>query len=466
MYVSQALLDNSKVKVLAFFIDISYNIDAQNERSDCMKRFLPVLMCLCMILCSCAHKDHTYSQSWSYDTEAHWIACKHSECDTTVARATHSFAVSFDGTLVCNVCSYSKSKENEATPHTHTPTGEYVMSSSHHWRACEGCNERLDEQEHTWGERYVTVPPTSDTEGIAERYCTVCDKFSTVTLDTIVGKMSEENWRSSFELSNVRVTEWSKNGSLSSVNTMYDVDGNIVALYDSSSTAYKGRSILKNFDFSDYYDNFSYYGEGVYKSSGFHLESADRNYNIQNVVVTFNGSTIKSVSYSLKLTAFGYVGYEYSFSHWGEIRLDPKYFSSEILSSLILFDNFTDGFSLTYQKFDMSGKYIESQLTVTNGTYVCKNYQNNVYKGIQNGDSAIAIREISEHLYSILSPFDPATLVFEEDYDNYTYIGDGIDISGFGVVTACDVYVSDGHLQSVSIQIQDGSTYFYDFQYL
>ena len=96
---SQALLDNSKVKVLAFFIDIPYNIDVLNERSACIKRSLPILTCLCVLLCSCAHKDHTYSQSWSYNDEAHWIACEHSECDATVTRATHSFTVSSDGHL-------------------------------------------------------------------------------------------------------------------------------------------------------------------------------------------------------------------------------------------------------------------------------------------------------------------------------------------------------------------------------
>ena len=430
-----------------------------------MKFFLLLLICLCVFFCSCGHKSHTYTQSWSYDNEAHWKACEHSECDSTVAYANHAFVESFDGTLVCNVCAFSKTKESETLPHTHTISDEYVTSSTHHWRTCDDCNEKVNEQEHTWGENTVTVPPTSESDGVAERYCTVCGKFSSLTLPRMPEKMSEAEWRLAFSLLNVRVTELSKSGSLSSVDAIYDVDGKLVAQKDGANILYKNRAVLLNFDFSDQYDSFVHYGEGVYKSSGFHLESPDRNYNIQDVVVIFKNGTLENISYYLRLAAFGPVGYEYSFSNWGEITLEPEYFSSEILDSITSPDKFKCDFSLTYEKFDMSGKYIESQLTVTSETYICKNYQNSTFKGMSTGDSALVADGLSEHLYSLLSLFDPASFVYEEGYNDYTYVGDGENITGIGFVTSCDIYVSDGRLISISIQLDDGGAYYYDFQY-
>ena len=113
----------------------------------------------------------------------------------------------------------------------------------------------------------------------------------------------------------------------------------------------------------------------------------------------------------------------------------------------------------------MSGKYIESQLTVTSETYICKNYQNSTFKGMSTGDSALVADGLSEHLYSLLSLFDPASFVYEEGYNDYTYVGDGENITGIGFVTSCDIYVSDGRLISISIQLDDGGAYYYDFQY-
>ena len=278
-------------------------------------------------------------------------------------------------------------------------------------------------------------------------------------------KMSEEEWKACFVLKNVKIDERSKSGSLLSEETTYCVDGNLVAIISDEGTIYYNRDMLSSIDFSQHYDKFSHYGDGVYKSSGFEINKNGSKLKANDVSVKIHGSTLQSVSYTIKLGGFGTMTYIYTFHDWGEIKLSPSYFDTQTLNALLNEANFSSGLSLTYQKYDYNGNYTESQLTVNESTYVCKNYQNGSFKGISNGCSADATAALVSHLYSILSSFESHDLVYEEFYESFTYVGQGVNIAGIGYVTSCDVAVTDGRINMLNIQLANGTTYYYDIYY-
>ena len=432
-----------------------------------MKRLVILLTCI-TLLTSCTHRKHSYSIEWAKDEMTHYKECQTDGCGERIAIAEHSFTT-VDGSLVCTVCQYEKPVDNQSE-HAHTPAEGYTMSSARHWRACTECNERLEESEHSFGEKSVITPPTSDTEGLAERYCTVCGKGSTLTLDRLPEKMSEEEWRLAFTLDNVRIQERSKSGSLSSVDNTYEVDGSLVATLivtdKGISRVYESIEALELIDLSDYYESFSHHGGGVYKSESLDLVTSGGKIKIQDAVIVFTDGAVSSVSYTIKLAAFGAVSYSYTFYDRGEVSLTPTVISTELLRFALSAESFSGNMILSYEQYDASGKYSEYQLTVTDGRYLCKSYQNGIYKGMTSGDSDTVGAEISVHLSSIFDNFSTDRFIYQEYYDSYTYIGEGVSVPELGTVSTCDLTVTDGLLSSISIELNDGSLIYYEFSYL
>ena len=426
-----------------------------------MKRIF-LLLALALIISSCTHKEHSYSSEWMYDDTAHMRVCTNGYCDEMIAYAEHAFLDTEDG-KICIVCGYKNTASADKSDHTHTLSGEYTSNSTQHWCECTECNERVDINEHVFGEITVTVPPSSDSVGEGERYCTVCGKLSYVSVDRLPERMSKDEWEACFSISNVRIQEKCKNGSLTASDTVYEVDKNIVAEISSLGTAYYGKHALAVIDFSEYYDNFSNYGEGVYRSSGFEMVTDDGKMNIREVEVRIDGGLLASVSYSVNLGAFGAMSYTYTLYDYGKIALSPTYLDKEDIEAAIDANNFQDGFSLTYEKCDASGKSTETQLTIQDGSYVSKKYQGSIFKGGSSGDADLAAEGLSKHLNSIFEYFGSEELVYEDFYNDYTYVGGGVYIPSLGLVIKCDIILTDGHLSNINIQLADGSTCYYYF---
>ena len=218
-------------------------------------------------------------------------------------------------------------------------------------------------------------------------------------------------------------------------------------------------------DFSQHYDKFSHYGGGVYRSDSLEIIQNGSKIKANDVTVSFLGDTLQSISYSIKLGSFGTMSYSYTFSDWGLIKLSPTYFDIQTLDSLLDESKFGNGLTLTYQKYDYNGNYTESQLTIHQGSYMCKKFQNGSFKGMSNGDAKMATDALLSHLYAILSSFGSNDLVYEDFYDSYTYVGEGIEISGIGYVTSCDVIVSEGCIYTLNIQLANETSYYYDIYY-
>ena len=85
--------------------------------------------------------QHTLGD-WEHDETHHWKTC--SGCNEKVDEAEHIF--NSDG--VCE-CGY---KKPAPTPdHEHT-LGNWEHDETHHWKTCSGCNEKVDEAPHDFGE--------------------------------------------------------------------------------------------------------------------------------------------------------------------------------------------------------------------------------------------------------------------------------------------------------------------------
>ena len=426
-----------------------------------MKRVFMILA-LVMLISSCTHKEHSFSKEWIYDDVSHMRVCTSADCNETIAYAEHSF-ITVEGNEICNVCGYKIPSLSAPSEHTHTPADEYTSGVTQHWRECLTCGERVDISEHIFGDITVTVPPTSDSDGRGEKYCTVCGKSSHASIDRLPEKMSEDEWISCFSLSNVRIQEKSKNGSLVASDTVYAVDGNIVAEISSLGTAYYGRYVLSMIDFSEYYNSFSNYGEGVYKSSGFELVTLDGKMNIREVEIRIENSLLTYVSYSVNLGAFGTISYSYVLYDYGQVTLCPTYLNMEDVEAAIDVNNLSDGLTLSYSRYDASSKSTDILLTIQGESYVCKKYQDGIFKGVSSGEASLAAEGLTQHLSSIFKHFGNEDLIYEDFYDDYTYVGEGIDIPSFGLVVKFDIIMSDGRISSINVQLADGSTCHYDF---
>ena len=62
--------------------------------------------------------------------------------------------------------------------HTHSFKDTYSNDATHHWYACEGCNEKEGLEEHVWNSGVITIIPTPDSDGIKTFTCMECGKKS------------------------------------------------------------------------------------------------------------------------------------------------------------------------------------------------------------------------------------------------------------------------------------------------
>ena len=75
--------------------------------------------------------------------------------------------------------------------HVHAAGEEWLSNETKHWHVCNvaGCpvegGYKMDEADHTWGEKYDEVPATCSAKGSYKQKCTVCQYEKTVETDKI-----------------------------------------------------------------------------------------------------------------------------------------------------------------------------------------------------------------------------------------------------------------------------------------
>ncbi|MDE6030658.1 MAG: leucine-rich repeat domain-containing protein, partial [Oscillospiraceae bacterium] len=138
-------------------------------------------------------KTHTFTQNhdntnhwqqctgcgYTKDTATHSLTeysndtCRWQECDCGYIAGTtyHNFTLTYDNTnhwYECDTCHYKKSE----TEHTLTAKKD----ESTHWQECTTCGYKEGETAHEWGDWSLTVEPTVNTTGTAERTCSCGEK--------------------------------------------------------------------------------------------------------------------------------------------------------------------------------------------------------------------------------------------------------------------------------------------------
>ena len=201
----------------------------------------------------------------------------------------------------------------------------------------------------------------------------------------------------------------------------------------------------------------------VYKSNGFELVTLDGKMNIREVEIRIEDSLLTYVSYSVNLGAFGTISYSYVLYDYGQVTLCPTYLNTEDIEAAINVNNLSDGLTLSYARYDASGKSTDILLTIQGDGYVCKKYQDGIFKGVSSGEASLAAEGLAQHLSSIFKHFGNEDLIYEDFYDDYTYVGEGVDIPSLGIVIKFDIIMSDGRISSINVQLADGSTCHYDF---
>ena len=146
--------------------------------------------------CKCGYEQkHEFSDEWSSDETHHWHACTVEGCGWTYDEAEHTWGEWIaEGTFherECTVCHRVQHENHDLTDGKceicgftmHGAQDEWKNDENTHWHGCkfDGCEEKYDEAEHTWGEWIA--------EGtFHERECTVCHRVQHENHDLTDGK--------------------------------------------------------------------------------------------------------------------------------------------------------------------------------------------------------------------------------------------------------------------------------------
>ena len=146
----------------------------------------------------CGVTMHVAKNEWKYDENKHWHECLFEGCTEMLDKAEHDWT-DWEGVATghkreCKVCHYVESVDHGKDVYNagkcdicgftmHDAQDEWKNDENTHWHGCkfDGCEEKYDEAEHTWGEWIA--------EGtFHERECTVCHRVQHENHDLTDGK--------------------------------------------------------------------------------------------------------------------------------------------------------------------------------------------------------------------------------------------------------------------------------------
>ena len=146
----------------------------------------------------CGFTMHGAKNEWKYDENKHWHECLFEGCTEMLDKAEHDWT-DWEGVATghkreCKVCHYVESVDHGEDVYNagkcdicgftmHDAQDEWKNDENKHWHGCkfDGCEEKYDEAEHTWGEWIA--------EGtFHERECTVCHRVQHENHDLTDGK--------------------------------------------------------------------------------------------------------------------------------------------------------------------------------------------------------------------------------------------------------------------------------------
>ncbi len=111
------------------------------------------------------YAEHTFGTTWDYKaTDGHAHVCTVTGCgahDTVQAHNPNIPAATEESAQYCTACQYQMVAQLN---HTHSPAAEWTSNATHHWKACGGCDEHLEEAPHSY-----------DPNNACDTTCEVCN---------------------------------------------------------------------------------------------------------------------------------------------------------------------------------------------------------------------------------------------------------------------------------------------------
>ena len=120
--------------------------------------------------------------------------------------------------------------------HKHSFDETWQTSETEHWHECvfKNCKETKDRELHTWNDGEITVTPTETADGVKIYTCTVCNRIKTEPVEYVAPTLTQEEWDSAMDLTNVSFTRTVvRNYSGSESNETTEVSGNLIHFTDS-----------------------------------------------------------------------------------------------------------------------------------------------------------------------------------------------------------------------------------------
>ena len=91
--------------------------------------------------------SHIYATDWSFNEQGHFHSCTKCGGQKDYTAHTPGAAATDTTPQLCTVCGWVIAP---AINHTHEKFGEPFYDDTHHWYACNGCNEQVDLSAHIW----------------------------------------------------------------------------------------------------------------------------------------------------------------------------------------------------------------------------------------------------------------------------------------------------------------------------
>ncbi|MBQ9144850.1 MAG: InlB B-repeat-containing protein [Clostridia bacterium] len=135
--------------------------------------------CIALAICSTCQKaygkyaEHSFGNTWEYkDATGHAHVCTVKGCnehDEIMAHTPNIPAATEESAQYCTACQYQMAAQLN---HTHSPATEWTSNATHHWKACGGCDEHLEEAPHSY-----------DPNNSCDTTCEVCNAVREVSHD-------------------------------------------------------------------------------------------------------------------------------------------------------------------------------------------------------------------------------------------------------------------------------------------
>ena len=135
--------------------------------------------CIALAICSTCQKaygeyaEHSFGNTWEYkDATGHAHVCTVKGCnehDEIKAHTPNIPAATEESAQYCTACQYQMAAQLN---HTHSPATEWTSNATHHWKACGGCDEHLEEAPHSY-----------DPNNACDTTCEVCNAAREVSHD-------------------------------------------------------------------------------------------------------------------------------------------------------------------------------------------------------------------------------------------------------------------------------------------